>query len=108
MALKQRHKTRWNGDKQHEDGLNINRDMAYPSKCEKTNIFEIQTMDTHTPHPQPPKRPSRILDYMLKLTRHFCNHVSLPIYSLVNYLSTVYCEFFFSKGYFVQTTKIVY
>ena len=82
--------------------------MAYPSKCEKTNIFEIQTMDTHTPHPQTPKRPSRILDYMLKLTRHFCNHVSLPIYSLVNYLSTVYCEFFFSKGYFVQTTKIVY
>ena len=31
MALKQWHKTRRNGDKQHKDGLNTERDMAYSS-----------------------------------------------------------------------------
>ena len=48
MALKQWHKTRWNGDKEHKDGLNTNRNMAY-SKCQTTIIFEIQTRDIRTP-----------------------------------------------------------
>ena len=30
--------------RQHKDGLNINRDMAFSSKCE-TPIFEFQTRD---------------------------------------------------------------
>ena len=44
MALKQRHKTRWKGGKQHKVGLNTDRDMACSSKRE-TNVFEIQTKD---------------------------------------------------------------
>ena len=52
MVLKQRHKTRWNGDKRHKDGLNNNREMAYSSKCERT-VFEIQTMEITT-LPSPP------------------------------------------------------
>ena len=41
MGLKHEwHKTRWNGNKQHEDGLRTDRDKAYSTKQEKT-IFEI-------------------------------------------------------------------
>ena len=50
MALKQ-----WpdeNGDKWHKDGLNMDKDMASSLKC-KTTVFEIQTMDIHTPLPPP-------------------------------------------------------
>ena len=47
MALKQWHKTRWNGNKWHKDGLNTDRNMAYSSKC-KTTIFEIQTREIRT------------------------------------------------------------
>ena len=47
MALKQRHKTRWKGGKQHKVGLNTDRDMACSSKRE-TNVFEIQTKDIRT------------------------------------------------------------
>ena len=57
MVLKQRHKTRWNGDKRHKDGLNNNREMAYSSKCERT-VFEIQTMEITTLPSPPPKRDS--------------------------------------------------
>ena len=49
MALKQQLKSRWNGDKQHKDGLNTNR--AYSSHC-KTTVFEIQAMDMHTSSPK--------------------------------------------------------
>ena len=44
MGLKQRHKTRSNGDKRDKDGLNTDRGMANSSKCEMT-LFEIQTRD---------------------------------------------------------------
>ena len=44
MALKQPEKTRWNGDKQHKDGSNTTRFMAYCSKYE-TTVVEIQTRD---------------------------------------------------------------
>ena len=44
MVLKQRHKTRSNGDKRDQDGLNTDRGMANSSKCEMT-LFEIQTRD---------------------------------------------------------------
>ena len=47
MALKQRHKTRWKGGKQHKVGLNTDRDMACSLKRE-TNVFEIQTKDIRT------------------------------------------------------------
>ena len=50
MALKQRHKKRWNGDKQHKQA------MAYSSKNE-TTIFQIQTGQIRIP---PPKRASLI------------------------------------------------
>ena len=46
--VKQWHKTRWNGEKRHNDGLNTDRDMAYSSKCEAP-IFEIQTSDIRKP-----------------------------------------------------------
>ena len=49
MALKQKQKTGWNGDKQHKYELNTNRDMAYSLKIRKMAIFEIQTRDIHTP-----------------------------------------------------------
>ena len=50
MALKQRHKSGWNGEKWNNDGLNTDREMAQSSKCE-TTVFEIQTMDMCTPPP---------------------------------------------------------
>ena len=50
MGVKQPHKTRRNGDKRHEDGLNNNRDMTHSSKHE-TTIFEIQTRDIYVPTP---------------------------------------------------------
>ena len=49
MVMKQQHKTRYNGDKQHKDGLNADRDMTNSSKCE-TTVFEIYTRDIHFPH----------------------------------------------------------
>ena len=52
MVLKRRHKTWWNGDIRHKDGLNTNSDMAFFLK-HKTTIFEIQTRDICTP----PKKP---------------------------------------------------
>ena len=52
MVLKHRHKTWWNGDIRHKDGLNTNSDMAYSLK-HKTMIFEIQTRDIYIP----PKKP---------------------------------------------------
>ena len=51
--------------RQHKDGLNIDRDMAFSSKCE-TRIFEFQTREGHTGHigiqtplhpPPPPPHP---------------------------------------------------
>ena len=42
MGLKQQHKTRSNGNKQHKVGLNTDRGMTSSSKCELT-LFEIQT-----------------------------------------------------------------
>ena len=46
--MKQWHKTGWNGEKWHNDGLNTDMDMALSSKCE-TPIFEIQTSDMRNP-----------------------------------------------------------
>ena len=46
MALKQQNKTKWNGKKQHEDGFNTDKDMAYSTKGKKT-LFEIQRRDIH-------------------------------------------------------------
>ena len=37
MALKLWQKNRWSGNKQHKDGLNTDRDMAYSSERETTN-----------------------------------------------------------------------
>ena len=59
MDVKQPHKTRWNGEKWHEDGLNNNRDMAHSSKHE-TTMFEIQTRDICI-HPTPPPHPQEML-----------------------------------------------
>ena len=44
MAMKPWHKTRWSSNKQHEDELNTDGDMAFSSKHE-TTVFEIQTGD---------------------------------------------------------------
>lgn len=55
MTFKQQHKTRWNGDKWHQDGLNTDRDKAYYSKCEM-EVFEIQTRDICIPSLDPTKR----------------------------------------------------
>ena len=52
MPLKLWQKNRWNGNKQHKDGLNTNGDTAYSSKHETTK-FEIQIRDIHTPAPHP-------------------------------------------------------
>ena len=52
MVLKHRHKTWWNGDTRHKDGLNTNSDLAY-SLTHKTMVFEIQTRDIRIP----PKKP---------------------------------------------------
>ena len=55
MALKPLHKTdENNGDKQHKNGLNTDRDMANSSNC-KTTVFEIQTREI--PTPPPPRGP---------------------------------------------------
>ena len=54
MALKQRHNSRWNGDKHElEDGLNTDRGMAFSSNHE-TTIFKTQNGDICTS----PKRAS--------------------------------------------------
>ena len=47
MALKQRVKTRWYGDKQHKDGVNTDGDMAWSSTCETT------ILGTYIPHQTP-------------------------------------------------------
>ena len=44
------HKTGWNGNKWHKDGLHTDSNMAYSSKGE-TTVFEIQTRDICTPTP---------------------------------------------------------
>ena len=48
MALKQKQKTGWNGDKQHKYELNTNRDMAYSLKIRKMAIFEFK-LGTYIP-----------------------------------------------------------
>ena len=48
MAIKPWHKTRWSSNKQHEDELNTDGDMACSSKHE-TTVFEIQTRDICNP-----------------------------------------------------------
>ena len=54
MASKQRHNSRWNGDKHElEDGLNTDRGMAFSSNHE-TTIFKTQNGNICTP----PKRAS--------------------------------------------------
>ena len=58
MASKEWQKTRWNGNRQHKDGLNTNRDMAYSSTCEMM-VFEMQTKGKYEPPaPAKPKRAS--------------------------------------------------
>ena len=42
-------------NKQHKDGLNIDRDMVYSSKCE-TTVFEFQN-GTYGLRPPPPPLP---------------------------------------------------
>ena len=41
------HKTAWNGNKWHKDGLHTDSNMAYSSKGEMT-LFEIQTRDMYS------------------------------------------------------------
>ena len=41
------HKTGWNGNKWHKDGLHTDSNMAYSSKGE-TTLFEIQTRDMYS------------------------------------------------------------
>ena len=58
MGLKQRHRTRWNGNKGYKDGLSTDMDMAYFSKRETTAFaFRLGTYVTFPPSP-PPKRAS--------------------------------------------------
>ena len=52
MASKEWQKTRWNGNRQHKDSLNTDRDMAYSSTCEMT-VFEMQTKGKFDPPPPP-------------------------------------------------------
>ena len=48
MAIKPWHTTRWSSNKQHEDELNTDGDMAFSSKHE-TTVFEIQARDICNP-----------------------------------------------------------
>ena len=50
MASKEWQKTRWNGNRQHKDSLNTDRDMAYSSTYEMT-VFEMQTKGKFAPPP---------------------------------------------------------
>ena len=52
MGLKRWLKTRWNGDNQHKNELNIDKNMANSSK-HKMTAFEIQTRDKCKPPPPP-------------------------------------------------------
>ena len=68
--------TRWNGDKWHKDGLNMDKDMAYSLKC-KITVFEIQTMDIHTPQPPTPPPPQTSVSRKTTTSnRHYqiCHH----------------------------------
>ena len=113
MALKQRHKTRWNGHKRHKDGSNSNRGRAYSNlvpralfsgfkakekrpgtrlglllKTRETTISKIQGRDTRT-SPPPLLRGSQILP---STARPFSPNLSLHWirfkYGLISLIST--------------------
>ena len=65
MALKQWNQTKWNGKKQHEDGFNTDRDMAYSSKRKKT-LCDIQRTDIPVYIPSPKRaRPIKVSGKLL-------------------------------------------
>ena len=74
MALKLWQKNRWNGNKQHKDGLNTDRDMAYSSERETTNSkFRLGTYNL----PHSPKRVSIILTTVVSYPSYFSDVMSL-------------------------------
>ena len=114
MALKQRHKTRWNGHKRHKDGLNSIRGMAYSNlvpralsfllaskprksalgtrlglllKTRETTISKIQGRDT-----RPPSPPKRVQKFFRQQPGHFPQILSLHWirfkYGLISLIST--------------------
>ena len=56
MGLKQWLRTRWNGDNQHKNGLNTDKNTADSSK-HKTTKIEIQARDDWMYNPPPPHPP---------------------------------------------------
>ena len=64
--VKHWHKTTWNGNKWHKDGLNTDRDIAYSSKHEATTLKSALS----SPQPPPPPLPATSLRGPFQLVWH--------------------------------------